>query len=125
MGCRLQVMCYRVLLQALVTEGLPLRAFCAHFGLNAMEPLSPAFLEQLGPLQVGAEVGYQSILQLCALIQKVWGLGAGVLGQVSTLRDAAAVLAQISAMLPPLHDRMLLRWVRQKNGDGFRGWPWV
>ena len=90
MGCRLQVMCYRVLLQALVAEGLPLLAFCAHFGLDATERLSPAFLDQLGPLEVGAEVGHQSIPTTLryALIQRVWGLGAGGWWLVSWGRSA-------------------------------------
>ena len=75
--CRLQVMCYRVLLHVLVTEGLPLRAFCAHFGLNAAERLSPAFLEQLGPLEVGAEVRYPSILAMPAHFSHVLMRGVG------------------------------------------------
>lgn len=41
------------------------------------------------------------------------GAGGGGWGQVSTLREAAAVFAQTSAMLPPLHDTMMLRWVGQ------------
>lgn len=81
---RLQLMCYKLLLDAMLAAPVPLAAFCSHFGLRPSEELSP------------------DVRQHAA--------ASGFGGQVASLADALAVLSAECSSHGESQEELLVRY---------------
>eukprot|EP00271_Cylindrocystis_brebissonii_P012374 TRINITY_DN3082_c0_g1_i1.p1 TRINITY_DN3082_c0_g1~~TRINITY_DN3082_c0_g1_i1.p1 ORF type:complete len:319 (+),score=96.35 TRINITY_DN3082_c0_g1_i1:958-1914(+) len=88
---RLQLMCYKVLLDTLIAGKLPVAEFGAHFGLGMDVVFSDKFLCQLESLEMGQEM------------------------QWLTLEDVFQTLLEEAALLKETHDHLLLRYEWQSD----------